>query len=336
MSDRILVTGAAGFIGAHTAMALAKRGRAVVGLDNYNNYYDPELKRRRVEWATRQAPFEVLACDVTDHERLAAIFADYGVTSVIHLAAQAGVRYSLENPRAYAQSNLVGFLNVLECCRQFKTKHLVFASTSSVYGLNGQFPLSEHAGAAHPLTLYAASKLANEHMAHAYSHMFGLPVTGLRFFTVYGPWGRPDMAYFMFTKAIVDGTPIDVYDNGDMKRDFTFIDDVVEGIVRIAAIPPSASAWDPVRADPAASSAPYRILNIGREEQVSVREMVDILERHIGKPAIVRNAVASRGDVRATLATSADLERLTAFRPSTSLNEGLGQFVDWYRAYTAT
>lgn len=333
MTGTVLVTGAGGFIGAHTALALAKRGREVVGLDNFNAYYDPALKRARVQWATRQSAFEVLECDLADREKLNAIFEQRRITSVINLAAQAGVRYSLENPHAYAHSNLVGFLNVLECCRRFEVGHLVYASTSSVYGLNGTFPLSEHAGAAHPLTLYAATKLANEHMAHSYAHMFGIPSTALRFFTVYGPWGRPDMAYFKFTKAIVEGKPFELFDRGEMLRDFTFIDDIVEGVVRIADIPPSAGAWDAVRADPATSSAPYRVLNIGREEQVYVRDMVTILERLIGKRAIAHDARASLGDVRSTLATSADLERLTGFRPHVSLEDGLSRFVDWYRVY---
>ncbi len=328
----VLVTGVAGFIGFHIAARLLREGRSVLGIDNLSPYYDPALKRDRLALLQGESGFNFVELDMADATRLRKVFQTHGPRDVMHLAAQAGVRHSIDNPETYVSANLVGFANLLECCRQEQVRHLVFASTSSVYGASGRLPFSVHDPADHPLTLYAATKRSNELMAHAYAHLFGIPTSGVRFFTVYGPWGRPDMSYFLFTRAILRGEPITLYNDGDMDRDFTFVDDVVEGMVRLldrAAAP--APDWNATSPDPATSRAPFRLYNIGNHRPVGLRTVVDILERRIGRRAIVRLAPMQPGDVLSTCADVADLRSAVDFEPRTGIEEGLGRFVDWYR-----
>lgn len=333
----ILVTGAAGFVGYHTAEALLARGETVVGLDIVNDYYDPALKEARLARLARRSGFVEMRVDVADRPALEDVFARHRPRGVIHLAAQAGVRYSVSNPHAYAGSNLVGFLNILECSRQARVEHLVYASTSSVYGANAALPFSEQHGVGHPMSLYAATKRANEVMAHSYAHLYGLPCTGLRFFTVYGPWGRPDMALFKFTRAILSGEAIDVYNNGDMRRDFTYIDDIVEGVVRVFDRPARPDpAWDAASPHPDPSSsgiAPFRIYNIGRGSPVPLMDFIRVLEEKLGRRAICNMLPMQPGDVAATFADTSALARDTGYAPSTPVETGVGRFVDWYREY---
>ena len=344
-----LVTGAAGFIGFHLARKLLERGDEVVGLDSLNEYYDPTLKMARLAelgvgsaasaWgvetsSNRYGNFAFLRLGLEDREGMERIFKSRRFDSVCNLAAQAGVRYSLVNPRAYVESNITGFLNVLECCRAAHTSHLVYASSSSVYGLNAVRPSSTHDRADHPMSMYAATKRANELMAHTYSHLYGLPTTGLRFFTVYGPWGRPDMAYFKFAKSILAGRPIDVYNHGDMLRDFTYIDDVVEGILRVIdRIPRADQSWDPRVADPSGSSAPYRLYNLGNNAPERLSDFIAVLESALGMKAVKTYLPMQRGDVQASCADVADLERDFGWKPHTRIEEGLGRFVKWYMAH---
>ncbi len=331
---RILVTGAAGFIGFHTSQALLARGDEVVGLDNLNSYYDVQLKRDRLARLERHNGFSFLHCDIADRQAIEAMFRDSKPQRVIHLAAQAGVRYSLQNPHIYADTNLVGFVNILEGCRHNGVEHLAYASSSSVYGSNKSVPFSVHDNVDHPVSLYAATKKANELMAHTYSHLYGIPTTGLRFFTVYGPWGRPDMALFLFTKAILADEPIDVYNYGKMKRDFTYIADIVEGVVRVTdRVPQANPEWDAVTADPGTSAAPYRVYNIGNNSPVELMRFIEVLEKRLGKTAAKNMLPMQLGDVPETCADVDDLMRDTGFRPATPIETGIGEFVDWYRLY---
>ena len=331
---KILLTGAAGFIGSFVAQLLLARGDAVVGLDNLNAYYDPQLKRDRLALLTGQPGFSFVQLDVADRVAMPALFEAERFDRVVHLAAQAGVRHSLVDPHAYIDSNIVGFTNILEGCRHTGVKHLVYASSSSVYGGNTVMPFSEHHGVDHPVSLYAATKKANELMAHTYSHLFQLPTTGLRFFTVYGPWGRPDMALFMFTQAILAGEPIKVFNHGKMVRDFTYVDDIAAGVMHTLDRPPEADpAYDSARADPASSHAPYRVFNIGNHQPVQLMDFIAAIERHTGKPAQKRLMDIQPGDVPATFADVSALERWTGFYPATSIDEGVGRFVAWYRGY---
>ena len=333
---RILVTGVAGFIGMHVGQLLLQRGDEVIGLDNLNDYYDPRLKEARLAQLEGKPGFRFHRLDLADREGMVRLFAEERPELVVHLGAQAGVRYSLENPAAYVDANLVGFGNILEGCRQTGVRHLVFASSSSVYGANTKIPFSEHDLADHPVSFYAATKRANELMAHAYSHLFGLPATGLRFFTVYGPWGRPDMAYFSFTRAIFEGKPIDLYGDGSACRDFTYIDDCAEAVVRcLDTLPQPNPAWSGEAPDPASSTAPFRIYNIGNHSPVELRRFVAILEELIGKPAIIRHKPMQPGDVPATYADVSDLAAVTGFSPTTPIEEGLSRFVAWYRDFYA-
>jgi UDP-glucuronate 4-epimerase len=333
----IVVTGAAGFIGFHVAQALLERGDTVVGLDNLNDYYPVELKEARLAILKEQRGFIFRRVNVADRRALGDAFDEVRPSLVIHLAAQAGVRHSIDNPGNYVDSNLVGFGNVLEACRDLKIAHLVYASSSSVYGLNGAIPFSVHDNVDHPVSLYAATKKANELMAHAYSHLFGLPTTGLRFFTVYGPWGRPDMALFKFTKAILEGSAIDVYNRGDMRRDFTYIDDVVEGILRVLDRPAAANPeWNASAPDPGSSRAPYRVYNIGRGAPVPLGQFIELLEETIGRKAEKKLLPMQAGDVLETFADVEDLKRDTGFNPSTPIEVGVPRFVEWYRSYYKT
>ncbi|WP_143414827.1 NAD-dependent epimerase [Geobacillus sp. E263] len=330
----ILVTGAAGFIGMHLSKRLVKDGYSVIGIDNLNDYYDVTLKKDRVKELIKYDSFRFFELDLIDQSRLVDLFKTYKFETVINLAAQAGVRYSLVNPTAYINSNLVGFANILEACRHFNIQHLIYASSSSVYGSNTKMPFSEHDNVDHPVSLYAATKKSNELMAHTYSHLYGIPTTGLRFFTVYGPWGRPDMAYFSFTKNILEGKPIKVFNYGNMKRDFTYIDDIVEGIVRlIKRIPEANDSWDRSNPDPATSYAPYRIYNIGNNQPVKLMDFVETLEKLLGKKANIEFLPMQDGDVEATYADITDLHDAVGFKPSTSLEKGLQNFVDWYISY---
>jgi UDP-glucuronate 4-epimerase len=330
----VLVTGAAGFIGFHVARRLMQDGRDVVGLDNLNAYYDPALKQARRAELEKSPRFRFAELDLADRDGMAALFAQHRFPYVVNLAAQAGVRHSLVDPHAYVDSNLVGFTNVLEGCRHHGCRHLLYASSSSVYGSNTRMPFSIHDNVDHPLSLYGASKKANELMAHAYSHLFALPATGLRFFTVYGPWGRPDMAMWIFAKAIMAGEPIKLFNNGDMRRDFTYVDDVVESIARLVDRPPAA---DPSRAaeapDPGSSAAPWRVYNIGNNSPVELLEVVRLLEQAIGKPARREMLPMQPGDVPATYADIDDLQREVDFKPSTPIAEGITKFIAWYKAY---
>jgi UDP-glucuronate 4-epimerase len=330
----VLVTGAAGFVGFHVARRLLTEGRRVLGVDNLNDYYDPTLKEARLAQLQEHGSFEFVRMDVSDRAATADLFRRYGPARVVHLAAQAGVRYSIVNPHAYANANLVGFLNVLEGCRHARVEHLVYASSSSVYGANTRLPFSVHDNVDHPLSLYAATKKANELMAHSYAHLYGLPCTGLRFFTVYGPWGRPDMALFLFTRAILEGRPIDVYNEGRMQRDFTYVDDVVEGVLRVLAKPPGpASDWTGDRPDPGTSRAPYRVYNIGNDRPVQLLRYIEVLEQCLGRPAVKNFLPMQPGDVPATRADVEDLVREFGYQPRTTVEEGVARFVEWYRAY---
>ncbi len=332
--QKTLVTGAAGFIGFHLALRLLNEGQTVVGLDNLNAYYDVKLKEDRLKLLAKHPNFQFERIDITDKLTLDKLFSAHQFAYVVHLAAQAGVRYSLQNPYAYLDSNLHGFLNILEACRQQIPQHLIFASSSSVYGANRKIPFSTHDNVDHPLALYAASKKANELMAHAYANLYRIPSTGLRFFTVYGPYGRPDMALFLFTKAILDGHPIDVYNYGRMKRDFTFVADIVESIVRLMGKAPQADPlWDAQKPNPASSFVPYRIYNIGNNQPVDLLHFIEVLEHKLGKRAIKNFLPIQPGDVESTYADVADLEETVNFRPSVSVEEGIDKFVDWYRSY---
>ncbi|MEO8732124.1 MAG: NAD-dependent epimerase [Rhodoferax sp.] len=331
---KILVTGAAGFIGMTASLKLLARGDEVVGLDNLNDYYDVNLKHNRLKRLTPHANFRFIQLDVGDRNGMAALFHEEKFGRVIHLAAQAGVRYSLQNPHAYVDSNLIGFVNVLEGCRHSKVQHLVYASSSSVYGGNTKMPFSEHDTVDHPVSLYAATKKANELMAHTYSHLYNLPTTGLRFFTVYGPWGRPDMALFLFTKAIMNGRPIDVYNYGNMQRDFTYVDDIVEGVIRVLdRVAEPNSVYDSAIADPATSNAPYRIFNIGNNNPVPLLDFVACIEDALGKKAEKRLLPLQDGDVPATYANTDALNDWVGFVPGTTIQTGIGNFVAWYRDY---
>lgn len=331
---RVLITGVAGFIGFHLASRFLARGDEVVGLDNLNDYYDPSLKRARLAQLHGRPGFEFALLDVADRDGMAALFASGGITRVVHLAAQAGVRYSLVNPWAYVEANLQGFMTILEGCRHHPVEHLVFASSSSVYGLNTAMPFSVHHNVDHPVSLYAATKKANELMAHTYAHLYGIPCTGLRFFTVYGPWGRPDMALFKFTRAILQGDPIEVYNFGRMRRDFTYIDDIVEGVVRVLEKPAAANpAWSGDAPDPGSSPAPYRLYNIGNNNPVELEEFIAAIERAVGRPAQRTYLPMQPGDVPATYADVDELARDVGFRPATPIDDGVRAFVAWYRAY---
>ncbi len=333
---KILLTGAAGFIGMHVALRLLSRGDEVVGVDNLNDYYDPRLKLARLEQLRAHARFRFLQADISDRLAMEDLFAREGFQRVVNLAAQPGVRYSLKNPHAYVQTNLVGFANILEGCRHTGVEHLVYASSSSVYGANTRMPFSVHHNVDHPVSLYAATKKANELMAHSYAHLYRLPTTGLRFFTVYGPWGRPDMAYFKFTKAILEGRPIEVYNHGKMQRDFTYIDDIVEGVIRVLdRIPEPNPAWDGAHPDPGSSPAPYRLYNIGNHSPVELSRFIAALETALGRTAEKIMLPMQPGDVPATYADVDDLMHDTGFAPKTSIEDGLARFTEWYRAYHA-
>ncbi|WP_315805310.1 NAD-dependent epimerase [Bradyrhizobium sp. SZCCHNS3002] len=335
MADHpILVTGAAGFIGFHLSQRLLADGRQVIGIDNVNAYYDPKLKEARLDILKRQPGFTFHKLDLVDRAGIKALFAQHRFPAVVHLAAQAGVRYSLENPHAYVDANLEGFINVLEGCRHHGCEHLLFASSSSVYGANTKLPFSVRDNVDHPISLYAASKKANELMAHSYSHLYRLPATGLRFFTVYGPWGRPDMAMFIFAKAILAGQPVKLFNHGRMRRDFTYVDDIVQAIVRLLGRPPQGNPdWDGNRPDPSSSRAPWRIYNIGNNHPEQLMDVITLLEKEFGRPAIKEMLPMQPGDVEATYADVSDLEHDIGFRPATSIADGIGRFAKWYRDY---
>ncbi|MDB5871011.1 MAG: putative nucleotide sugar epimerase [Ramlibacter sp.] len=331
---KILVTGCAGFIGMHTALRLLERGDKVVGLDNLNDYYDVSLKQARLDRLKAFGGFRFEKLDIADRPALQDWWAREQPLRVVHLAAQAGVRHSLTHPEAYVDANLGGFGNVLEGCRRHAVEHLVYASSSSVYGGNARLPFTEHDGVDHPVSLYAATKKANELMAHAYAHLYRLPVTGLRFFTVYGPWGRPDMALFLFTRAILAGDAIDIFNNGEMVRDFTYVDDIVQGVVRVLDKPAQPdAAFDPLRPDPATSTAPYRVFNIGNHQPTPLMDYVSALERALGREARKNYLPMQPGDVPATFADVRALNDWVGFRPDTPVAEGVRRFVDWYRGY---
>ncbi|BEL94854.1 MULTISPECIES: NAD-dependent epimerase [Serratia] len=331
---KFLVTGAAGFIGYHVAERLLTAGHQVVGIDNLNDYYDVGLKTARLDRLADKPGFRFIKLDLADREGMAALFAGHQFQRVIHLGAQAGVRYSLVNPLAYADANLIGHLNVLEGCRHNKVEHLLYASSSSVYGLNRKLPFATEDSVDHPVSLYAATKKANELMSHSYSHLYGLPTTGLRFFTVYGPWGRPDMALFKFTKAILAGESIDVYNHGEMHRDFTYIDDIAEAIVRLQAVIPQADpSWTVEQGSPATSSAPYHVYNIGNSAPVKLMEYISALEQALGVTARKNMLPMQPGDVMDTSADTEELYRDIGFKPETSVEEGVKRFVDWYKAF---
>jgi UDP-glucuronate 4-epimerase len=331
---RVLVTGAAGFIGMHLSQRLLARGDSVVGVDNLNDYYDPQLKRDRLARLTPNPQFRFEQLDIADRDGMAALFEREGFDVVVNLAAQAGVRYSLVNPHAYIDANIVGFTNILEGCRHHKVKHLVYASSSSVYGGNQKMPFSEHEGVDHPISLYAATKKANELMAHTYSHLYGLPTTGLRFFTVYGPWGRPDMALFLFTKAMIEGKPIEVFNEGRMQRDFTYVDDIVEGVMRVIDRPATPDPrFDPKHPDPARSWAPFRVFNIGNQGPVELMAFIGAIEKALGVEADKRMRPMQPGDVPATYADVSELTEWTDFKPGTPIDSGVARFVEWYRSY---
>ena len=332
---KVLVTGTAGFIGSHVAQVLLARGDEVVGFDNLNDYYDVSLKQARLARLLEKPGYTHVTADLADRAAVEQVFASHKPQRVVHLAAQAGVRYAAENPHVYVQSNVTGFLHILEGCRHHDVRHLVYASTSSVYGANRAMPFSEHAPAEHPLTLYAATKKANEQMAHSYAHLYGIPCTGLRFFTVYGPWGRPDMALFLFTKAILDGKPIRVFNHGHHKRSFTYIDDIVEGVVRtLDRVPGKDSDWNSVTHDPATSGvAPYRLYNIGNEQSVELLRYIEVLEQCLGKKAQMELLPLQPGDVPDTEADVSDLIANVGYRPVVPVEEGVANFVRWYREY---
>jgi UDP-glucuronate 4-epimerase len=331
---KLLLTGAAGFVGYHCAARFLAAGHEVLGLDSMNDYYDPSLKEARLAQLTGHNGFSFEALDIADGDRLLAVFESFRPDVVVNLAAQAGVRYSFENPRAYLHSNMDGFLSILEACRAYPVRHLIYASSSSVYGANTRMPFSEHHGVDHPVSLYAATKRANELMAHVYAQAFGIPSTGLRFFTVYGPWGRPDMAYFKFTKAIFEGATIDLYDAEAMRRDFTYIDDVTQAIGRLLSRPPAADPtydWDV--ADPASAAAPWRVYNIGNHTPVRLLDFVSVIENAVGRKAIVRRLPKPPGDVQETHADVGNLRRDADFAPDTSIEDGIARFVAWYREF---
>ncbi|GAB1268251.1 NAD-dependent epimerase [Aurantivibrio infirmus] len=331
---KVLVTGAAGFIGSHLCQRLLDRGDEVVGIDNLNDYYDVNLKLARLKRIEESETFTFIKLDIADRDGVEALFEEQKFDRVVNLAAQAGVRYSIENPHAYIDANIVGFCNILEGCRHNKVKHLAYASSSSVYGANKAQPFSEHHNVDHPIALYAASKKANELMAHAYSSLYELPTTGLRFFTVYGPWGRPDMALFKFTKGILEETPIDIYNNGDMIRDFTYIDDIVEGVVRVLDNTASADKnWNGNDPDPATSYAPYRVYNIGNSSPVKLMDFIEAIEKTVGKEAIKNFMPMQDGDVPSTCADVSALQNDVGFKPNTSVEFGINKFVNWYRDY---
>ena len=328
---KVLVTGCAGFIGFHLCQRLLLDGLEVVGLDNLNPYYSVSLKQDRLNRLNAQESFSYYPLDVQDYQSLKDVFQQHNLTRVVHLAAQAGVRYSIENPPAYIDSNIVGFANMLEACCQDQVEHLIYASSSSVYGLNSKIPFSTRDRVDHPISLYAATKKSNELMAHSYSHLYGIPTTGLRFFTVYGPWGRPDMAYFLFANKIIKGEPIQIFNHGQMRRDFTYIDDIVEGIVRVLNHPPKPNPdWN---RDPSTSSAPYRIYNIGNNQPVELLYFIEVLEEALGKKAIKEMLPMQPGDVPETYADIDDLVREVGFKPGTSIEEGIARFADWYKWY---
>lgn len=329
-----LVTGAAGFIGFHLARRLLDEGCSVVGLDNLNDYYDVRLKKARLAVLDGYDSYKFVHADLQDKQSLERLFSENDIKIAVNLAAQAGVRYSITNPDAYVESNIVGFLNLLEACRHHPVEHLLYASSSSVYGMNVTMPFSVHDNVDHPISLYAASKKTNELMAHTYSHLFGLPTTGLRFFTVYGPWGRPDMALFLFTAAILNDQPITVFNHGKMQRDFTYIDDIVEGIVRLLNNAPRENkAWDKAKADPGTSSAPYKVYNIGNSKPVELMEFIETLEKKLGKKARKEFLPLQDGDVPMTYADVSDLIDDVGFKPETTVEEGIGEFVEWYINY---
>jgi len=331
---KILVTGTAGFIGMHTAAKLLERGDTVIGIDNLNDYYDVTLKQARLEQLTKNRAYTHVHADLSDRSAIETIFKIHRPERVIHLAAQAGVRYAATNPHAYVESNVTGFLHVLEGCRHYDVEHLVFASTSSVYGANTGMPFSEHQPTEHPITLYAATKKANEVMAHSYAHLYRLPCTGLRFFTVYGPWGRPDMALFIFTRNILEGRPITVFNKGNHSRSFTFIDDIVEGVTRasdhIASPNPK---WNGNSPDSATSHAPYRIFNVGSKQNTTLLKYIELLEEALGQKAEMRMLPLQAGDVPDTIADTSDLEEVLGFKPRVPVAEGIARFVKWYRSY---
>lgn len=330
----IIVTGSSGFIGYSLALKLLAQGESVIGIDNHNNYYDPKIKDARTTQLKKYPNYQHYKIDLKDEKNLEKIFKDHKPHKVVNLAAQAGVRYSMENPIAYINSNIVGFANILECCRLNDVKHLVYASTSSVYGANTKMPFSEHDSTNHQLSVYAATKKSNELMAHSYSYLYQLPTTGLRFFTVYGPWGRPDMALFKFTKAILDERPIDVYNHGKHTRDFTYIDEIVKGILKILDNPASENInWDSNKPDPASSKAPWRIYNIGNSKPVKLMDYIYALEKTLGKKAKINFLPLQPGDVPDTYANTDNLEKKFNYRPSTSINEGVSKFVKWYKNY---
>ena len=331
---KTLVTGAAGFIGMTASLLLLDRGEQVIGVDNLNHYYDPQLKIDRLSRLQEYPNFTFCKLDISDRQGMSQLFEAERPSKVIHLAAQAGVRYSIDNPHAYIDSNIVGFMNILEGCRHGKIEHLVYASSSSVYGGNTRMPFSVEHGVDHPVSMYAATKKANELMAHTYSHLFGLPTTGLRFFTVYGPWGRPDMALFLFTKAILEGRPIDVYNHGKMQRDFTFVDDIADGIIRVLDRPATPDLnYDPSNPHSATSNAPYRVFNIGNHQPVELLAFIRCIENAIGRKAEMNLMPIQAGDVPATFADVEALEKWTGFRPSTTIDTGIPKFISWYRQY---
>ena len=333
-SDSLLVTGCAGFVGFHFARRLLEAGKPVVGLDNLNDYYDPALKLARLDLLEKYPAFRFLKLDLADRAGMKAAFEQFGFSVVVHLAAQAGVRYSLQNPHAYADSNLEGFINILEGCRHAGCRHLLFASSSSVYGANTKLPFSVHDNVDHPISLYAATKKANELLAHSYSHLYGLPMTGLRFFTVYGPWYRPDMALYVFARAITEGRPINLFNHGNMRRDFTYVDDVVEAMIRIVDRPPQGDPkWSGANPDPSSSSAPWRIYNIGNNRPEELMHVVALLEKGLGRAAEKVLLPMQAGDVLETFADVDDLARDIGFRPQTSIEDGIEKFVAWFRDY---
>ncbi len=332
--SKIIVTGAAGFIGSSLCIKLLERGENIIGIDNHNDYYDPNLKDARVERIKKFSNYQHFKVDLTDRNSLELIFREHRPVKVVNLAAQAGVRYSMENPIAYINSNIVGFANILENCRQYKIQHLVYASTSSVYGANTKMPFSEHDSANHPLSLYAASKKSNELMAHTYSYLFKLPTTGLRFFTVYGPWGRPDMALFKFTKAILEEKHIDVFNNGNHTRDFTYIDDIVNGIIKTLDNPATSNSdWESKIPDPASSVATWRIYNIGNNNPVHLMDYIKALEKVLGKKAKINFLPLQPGDVADTYADVTNLQKRFNYKPSTSVLSGVTNFIKWYKSY---
>ncbi|MGZ3647724.1 MAG: NAD-dependent epimerase [Syntrophales bacterium] len=331
---KILVTGAAGFIGFHLSRRFLMAGHAVIGVDNLNDYYDVNLKNARLRLLKDNDAFHFIKMDIAERENVASLFKREAPTIVVHMAAQAGVRYSLVNPHAYLESNLAGFLNILEGCRHQACKHLVFASSSSVYGANTEMPFSVHHNVDHPVSLYAATKKANELMAHAYASLYELPCTGLRFFTVYGPWGRPDMALFLFTRAILEDRPIDVYNAGRMQRDFTYIDDIIEGVFRVTErIPESDAKWRGDKPDPSTSFAPYKIYNIGNNRPVELLDFINVIEKVLGKKARMNLLPMQPGDVPSTYADVDDLMKDVSFKPATTIEDGIRRFIEWYRDY---